>query len=215
MQKQIDKLQQNITKFDYTFAKQFIYKRAHENQYATKENTLNKQLCNIGILQSSFGNWVHCATGFIFKHSLQSNDNVFHILTGGNTIVNWYEDKKYCLPDNISFHISKNLDITYENNGMLPAKELSRFTVIDWKVHPKFLENKSPYHNIAIVEALDKENTLKKVKPLKLCKSTKDYKNYKSAKVFGFGGFMGVFHIIYGCVLRLQHKFKFVSEICY
>eukprot|EP01084_Bolivina_argentea_P317355 550218_1 len=62
------------------FGAEFIYKRAHQNQFSDGSN--------IGIVMSEYGCWNHESTGFIFSGSSNSS-NLFYILTEGDVVIKW------------------------------------------------------------------------------------------------------------------------------
>ena len=164
-------------------------------------------------MSSEYGHSQHISTGFIIAHSSQSESNIIHILTDANAVIYWENNRKIeC--DSVTFHISQNRDVKYRKDRhiTLSTKELARFRAIHWIIHPKYLENKSEYYNIAIVQICDKNNEFRNVKPLKLAQTTKNCDYYKRAKVFGYAGIYRMFFLIK--LLKKQKHKKHMFLIC-
>eukprot|EP01084_Bolivina_argentea_P157280 274074_1 len=170
------------------FIDEFIYRRAQQDEYAHSNILLVKEIHNIGIIESIYGEYSHHSTGFIIGHSSQLN--TAYVLTSADAVINWIDEKnnKYGKIDNVSFRLTKN---TNDNNEVMPYDEISKYEAINWKIYPKYLKEKSQKYNIAIITLHDPKNELLNVKPLKLTGSTKNYECYQNAKVFGFGGVWG------------------------
>eukprot|EP01083_Nonionella_stella_P237495 833099_1 len=128
---------------------------------------------------SEYGCWNHESSGFIFGRSSKSL-NEFYILTEGDAVVRWNDQKQLKTPRCVSFHLMKNIDIDakQEVNHVITYEEIARFAVVFGIVHPKYLKTKLAEYNIAIITINDSTNKLEKIKPLKLTQSTNNYKNY-------------------------------------
>eukprot|EP01084_Bolivina_argentea_P050718 93279_1 len=161
------------------FIDEFIYRRAQQD----------KDVHNVGIIESIYGEYSHQSTGFIVGYS-QLN-NIAYVLTAADAVINC--DNKYGEINNVSFRLTKNIEIkiSKDKHEVIPADEISKYQAINWKIYPQYLGKKSEKYNIAIITLCDPKNELVNVKPIKLTKSTKNYKHYKNAKVFGFGGMWG------------------------
>eukprot|EP01084_Bolivina_argentea_P236150 397162_1 len=152
--------------------REFIYRRAQQTEYNTNRMSLVKQIHNIGIIETIYGEYSHQSTGFIIGHSWQSN-NTIYVLTEADAVINpvYEKDNKYGKIDSVSFRLTKNVEA---NPLIMPYDEISKYEAMSWKIHPKYLEKKSQKYNIAIITLYDPKNELVNVKPLKFINSTKN-----------------------------------------
>eukprot|EP01084_Bolivina_argentea_P005645 10636_1 len=131
---------------------EFIYKRAHQKLFVDNSTDTLSQMHNIGIVMSEYGCWNHESSGFIFGRSSKSL-NEFYILTEGDAVVRWNDQKQLKTPRCVSFHLMKNIDIDakQEVNHVITSEEIARFAVVFGIVHPKYLKTKLAEYNIAII----------------------------------------------------------------
>eukprot|EP01084_Bolivina_argentea_P194801 334322_1 len=162
-------------------------------------NELKNAIYNIGRLKMEFSATLHAfGSGFIIHNSL----NKSYVLTAAHNLIIVDQDDKdqFDYPLSVWFEINQNL----LNHGYTTLK---RYKCNKYYIHPKYIEycksnisQSATGFDIAIIEVLDPQNELKKIKPFKLRQYQSEISIDSKIKVIGYPGELTLRGELYGMI---------------